>query len=226
VLALFSVSEVIFWNSEKVIIGIDYNFFGGYMRDLKELGVLLLGFFPWLIFLFFSGHTLTSLERAIIISLFASLTFGFAELRRGYILQWGTLFFFCFCAVSVNLFKVIWVAENMDLLANAALAGTMWITILVGKPFALQYAQRDVPKERWSDPKFIQGCRLITLVWACLMSLAAGLSVLRRSSIFNLPGWVYFDASLCIILIGLTFTTLFKRQKRLQREQEGAERGK
>jgi len=193
------------------------------MSNLKELGVLLLGFVPWMIFLFFSGHTLTSLERAIIVSLFASLVFGFGELRRGYILQWGTLFFFCFCFVLVNLFKVVWVANNMDLLANTALAGTMWLTILVGKPFALQYAKRDVPEERWNDPKFIQGCRLITMVWACLMSLAAGLSVLRRSSMINLPGWVFFDASLCIIIAGLTFTMLFKRQKRLEHEHERAE---
>jgi hypothetical protein len=192
------------------------------MRDLKELGVLVLGFIPWLLFLFFSGHTLTSLEHATIVSLFASLTFGFGELRRGYILQWGTLLFFCSCVVLVNLFRMIWVADHMDLLANTALAGTMWLTILVGKPFALQYARRDMPKERWNDPKLIQGCRFITLVWACLMSLAAGVSVLRRSSMINLPAWVYFDASLCIILTGLTFTTLFKRQKRLQHERAEA----
>lgn len=192
------------------------------MRDIKELGVLLLGFIPWLLFLLLSGHSLTSLEHAIIVSLFASLTFGFGELKRGYILTWGTLLFFCFCAVFVNLLGVLWVATYMDLLANTALAGIMWLTILVGKPFALQYARRDVPKERWNDPKFIQGCRYITLVWACLMSMAAGLSVFRRSSLVSLPGWVYFDASLCIILTGLTFTTLFKRQKRLQNEKEKA----
>jgi hypothetical protein len=52
--------------------------------------------------------------------------------------------------------------------------------------------------------------------------MAAGLSVFRRSSLVSLPGWVYFDASLCIILTGLTFTTLFKRRKRLQNEKEKA----
>jgi hypothetical protein len=192
------------------------------MRDIKELGVLLLGFVPWLLFLLLSGHSLTSLEHAIIVSLLASLTFGFRELKRGYILTWGTLVFFCFCAVFVNLLGVLWVATYMDLLANTALAGIMWLTILVGKPFALQYARGDVPKEQWNDPTFIQGCRFITLVWAWLMSIAAGLSVLRRSSMVDLPGWVYFDASLCIILTGLTFTTLFKRKKRLQREEAEA----
>jgi len=192
------------------------------MSDLKQLGVLLLGFIPWMLFLLLSGHSLTSLEHAIIVSLIASLALGFGDLKRGYILTWGTLLFFCFCAVSVNLLGVLWVVAYMDLLSNAVLAGIMWLTILVGKPFALQYARRDVPREQWNDPKFIQGCRFITLVWAWLMTVAAGLSVFRRSSIVNLPGWVYFDASLCIILTGLTVTTLFKRKKRLQREKEEA----
>ena len=189
------------------------------MRDIKELGVLLLGFIPWLLFLLLSGHSLASLEIAIMVSLVASLIFGFGDLKRGYILTWGTLLFFCFCAIFVNFLHVFWVATYMDLLSNTALAGIMWLTLLAGKPFALQYARRDVPKEQWDDPKFIQGCRFITLVWAFLMSLAAGLSVLRRSSMVNVPGWVYFDASLCIILTGLTVTTLFKRRKRLQREK-------
>jgi hypothetical protein len=192
------------------------------MSDLKQLGVLLLGFIPWLLFLLLSGHSLTSLEHAIIVSLIASVALGFGDLRRGYILTWGTLLFFCFCAVFVNLSGVLWVAAYMDLLSNAVLAGIMWLTILVGKPFALQYARRDVPNELWNDPKFIQGGRFITLVWAGLMSVATGLSILRRSSIVDLPGWVYFDASLFIILTGLTVTTLFKRKKRLQREKEEA----
>ena len=189
------------------------------MRDLKDLGVLMLGFVPWLLFLLVSGHTLASLERATIICLVASLTFGFGELRRGYILQWGTVVFFGACVVLVNLLEIIWVASYMDLLANSVLAGIMWLTILVGKPFALQYAQRDLPKERWNDPKVVQACRFITLVWACLMSLSVIVSVIRRISAVHLPEWVYFDASLCIILTGLIFTTLFKRQKRLQRER-------
>jgi hypothetical protein len=189
------------------------------MRDLKELGSMALGFIPWILFLFFSGTTLTSLERAIILSLFASLAFGFRKLRRGYILAWGTLLFFCFCVVLVNFYRVIWVAKHMDLLAHTTLAGIMWLTILVGKPFALQYARSDVPKERWNDPKFIQGCRFISLVWAWLMSLQAGLSVLRLNSMINLPAWVYPDARLIIMLMGVMITILFKRHKRLQHER-------
>lgn len=192
------------------------------MREFKDLGILLLGFLPWLLFLVLSGNTLTSLERATLVSLAASLIFGFGELKRGFILQWGTLIFFSACVVSINLLKMVWVATYMDLLANGALAVTMWVTILVGRPFALQYARRDVPKERWQDPKFVRGCFLITYVWAGLMSLAFSISLVRRTSWLAWPSWVYFSVSLCIIASGLTFTTIFKRRKRLQREEAAA----
>jgi hypothetical protein len=189
------------------------------LPDLKELGILLLGFLPWLLFLFLSGNTLASLERAIVISLIASLIFGFRELRSGYILTWGTLVFFSSCAILVNIFKVVWVASQMSLLANSALAVTMWLTLLLGKPFALQYARKGLPKEHWNDPNFIRGCRFITVVWACLMSLSALVSLIHRIPGLKWPEWVFFLLSMCIMLTGLTFTTVYKRQKRLKRER-------
>jgi hypothetical protein len=189
------------------------------MTDLKNLGMLLLGFMSWLLFLFLSGHTLASLERAILIGLAACLIFGFGELKRGFILQWGTLIFFCLCVVFVNLLKIVWVATHMDLLANASLACIMWLGIALRKPFAFQYVQRDLPKELWDDPKVMQGCMFLTLVWSCLMTLAVLISLIHRTSVVHFPEWIYFDASLCIIVAGLAFTTLFKRQKRLQREK-------
>jgi len=187
------------------------------LPDLKELGSLVLGFLPWLLFLFLSGKTLVSLERAIIISLITSIIFGYRDLKLGFILSWGTLLFFVFCAIMVNLFHVIWVAMYMDLLSNSALAFVMWLTLLLGKPFVLQYARRDLPRERWDDPGMIKGCRQMTIVWASLMTVSVVFSIVRRSSLFHWPGWVYFGLSLVVILTGLTYTTIFKRQKRLKR---------
>ena len=191
--------------------------------DLKELGSLIIGFLPWILFLFFSGSSLPSLERAIVISLIACPVFGFKELKLGFVLQWGTLIFFCGCAIFVNLLKMIWVAEYMDLLSNSALAIVMWLTMLLGKPFVLQYAKRDLPPEKWNDPAFIRGCMLLTLVWASLMTLSAMLSIIKRTPLLNWPGWVWFGLSLLIIISGLTYTTVFKRQKRLQRLRAGTE---
>ncbi|MCX6281159.1 MAG: hypothetical protein NTU51_04295 [Bacteroidetes bacterium] len=190
------------------------------LPDLKELGGLILGFLPWLLFLFLAGKSLASLERAIIISLVACLLLNYGELKLGFILSWGTLIFFGFCAVAINLFHVMWVAAYMDLLSNSALAFVMWLTLLMGKPFVLQYARRGLPEEKWHEPGFVHGCRQMTIVWASLMSLSVALSLLKRSSWFECPAWVYFGLSLVIIIAGLTYTTVFKRRKRLKRLQE------
>jgi len=185
--------------------------------DLKELGGLILGFLPWLLFLFLAGKTIASLEKAILLSLCTCLIFGFRELRLGFILTWGTLIFFSFCAITINFFHLMWVAMYMDLLSNSALAFVMWLTLLMGEPFVLQYARRDLPEERWKDPAFIQGCRQMTIVWAALMTLSVALSILRRTTLLSWPGWVYFGLSLVIIISGLAYTTVFKRGKRLKR---------
>ena len=192
------------------------------LPDLKELGSLILGFLPWLLFLFLSGKTLASLERATIISLVTCLVLGYRELRQGFILQWGTLLFFSFCVITINLFHLTWVAIYMDLLSNSALALVMWLTLLLGRPFVLQYARRDLPKERWNDPGFIRGCRVLTIFWASLMTLSVILSIIKRTPLLNLPGWAYFILSLAIIITGLAYTTVFKRRKRLMRLREQA----
>lgn len=190
------------------------------MRELKELGALLLGFVPWLLFLFFAGHSLQSLEWATLLCLAASLTFGFGELRSGFILQWGTLLFFTFCAFSVNVLHIVWIATHMDLLANLSLAGIIWLTLASGRPFALQYARKNLPKERWNDPKVVETCRFITLVWGILMLLTVGVSIYRRTPAPQATEQVYFGISLCLISAGVIFTTAYKRRKRLEREKQ------
>jgi hypothetical protein len=188
--------------------------------DLKELFGLLLGFLPWMLFLFLAGHTLTRLETAIILSLATAILLGFRDLRDGFILQWGTVIFFSFCFVAINLMKNIWIAEHMDLISNASLGLVMWFTVMIGKPFALQYARRDLPKERWNDPHLVKGCNFITIFWASLMTFAAAVAFIHRSTSLGWPDWVFFTISILIIITGLTFTTVYKRNKRLKREEQ------
>jgi carotenoid cleavage dioxygenase len=191
-----------------------------FIPDIKELGLLMLGFLPWMLFLFLSGNTMSSLKIAVIISLVASVTLGFDDLRRGFILQWGTCLFFLFCLIMVDFLNNVWVAREMDLLSNLALSAIMWLSVFIGKPFALQYARRGLPKERWYDKNFIRGCRFITVVWACLMTFAVLISILKRTPWVPFSKGVYFDISIVNIVVGLIFTTIFKRKKRLQRERD------
>lgn len=200
-----------FHNSQGHRINIKINVV---MKEIKETLLLLLGFMPWILLLFLAGHSLASLEKAIIICLLASIFLGFNELRKGFMLQWGTFLFFTFCFISLNLLKITWVATRMSVLANGMLASIMWISVLLGRPFALQYARKDLPKERWNDPSLIKSCQFITVIWGALMLLAVAISLLKKTHPGFYPEWVYFDASILIIVSGITFTIIYKHYKR------------
>lgn len=175
---------------------------------------------PWLLFLFLSGHTLASLERSIIICLIFSVLLGFKELRKGFILQWGTFLFFITCAITINLMNLMFLAKSMGIISNGFLACIIWVTILIGKPFTLQYARADFPKERWNDPALIYSCRFIAIIWGLLVTLSTLAAILRVLNPALYPDWVYFDISIAIILGGSIFTTLYKEHKRKQHHKE------
>ena len=186
------------------------------MKELKELAKFLLGFMPWLLFLFLSGNTLASLERSIILSLFASVIFNFGELRKGFILQWGTLFFFMVCAITVNFSHSMFVATNMGIISNGFLACLIWGTIFVGKPFTLQYAMADLPREQWSDPALIKSCRFIAMIWAFLLTFSALVAYFKVLNPTLCPDWIYFMISMGVMLGGTVFTSLYKKYRRSQ----------
>ncbi|MFC1576341.1 hypothetical protein ACFL3J_01575 [Candidatus Omnitrophota bacterium] len=184
------------------------------MRELKELLKFLLGFMPWILFLFLSGHTLASLERSIVICLLASLIFNFRDLRKGFILQWGTFIFFSGSAILVNLMQVPLIARNMGIIASAFLASIIWLTVLIGKPFTLQYARAERPKELWNNPELIRRCRFVAVIWGILLLISAAAACFKTFNPHLYPDWVYFDISIGIILGGIIFTILYKKHKR------------
>jgi hypothetical protein len=187
------------------------------MKDLTEILKFLLGFASWIVFLFLSGNTLNSLERALIISFVISIIFGYKQLRGGFILQWGSAIFFAWCIIMVNGLKNVTIAKNMGIIANGFLASIIWLTILVGKPFTLQYAREDLPKERWNDPGLVQSCRFMAIVWGLLMvfsTLVACFKVMRPGSY---PEIVYSSISIGTIMGGTLFTQFYKKYKRSSR---------
>jgi hypothetical protein len=44
---------------------------------------------------------------------------------------------------------------------NAGLFVIILISILIGKPFTLQYARKSTPPEQWDEPGFVYVCRLL-----------------------------------------------------------------
>ncbi|HOO78640.1 MAG TPA: hypothetical protein PLI51_10515 [bacterium] len=186
------------------------------IAELKETGKLALGFMPWLLFLFLPTGGWNELRRAVPICLAAALLFGWKSLRRGFILQWATLAFFLFVTVALYGFAWVWLAENMAVVANAFLAGTIWATVLAGRPFTLQYAREGLPRDRWYDPALIRGCRSIAVFWGALLLVPTACNLFRDFRPAALPDKFYFAVSLGCIVLGFAYTVWYRRRKRRQ----------
>jgi len=186
--------------------------------ELLDMAKFIAGFLPWILFLFLPTDGWDPLRNAVVICLAASVVFAWKALRNGFVLQWATLVFFFFSTLSLYGFRWIWLAEHMGIVANGFLAGVIWFTVLIGRPFTLQYARADLPKERWHDEALIRGCRSIAVFWGTLLLVPTAFSAFRLLAPEALPARFYFCLSLFCILFGIAYTTFFKRRKRKERE--------
>jgi hypothetical protein len=104
---------------------------------------LLLGFAPWLSFLIIAQGSLLRLKIGLIVALALSFVMGVAKLHRGLIL-WVGLAFFSSATIAVVGFNNLWVAKYMGILANGALALGTWLTLVLKRPFTLDYAKQQL----------------------------------------------------------------------------------
>ncbi len=169
---------------------------------MREIVSILLGFLPWIVFRAVSGPSLVRLNAAIIAALSLALIIGYKQLAKGFILAWGSLLFFGFNLIMVVLLGNLWVIKNLDILANGTLAAIACVSILLGKPFVLQYARETVPTDRQASPVFYGICRNLSLVWMVVFFVSTGMSSAKSYGWLN-DGVVYQAVSLGLIGLGL-----------------------
>ncbi|MGC9196092.1 MAG: hypothetical protein ACP5IL_11650 [Syntrophobacteraceae bacterium] len=195
------------------------------MDILLDIGRFVLGFLPWILFLFLPTDGWEPLRRAVLICLAASVVFSLKALRERFILQWTTVAFFLFCAISFYGFNWVWLARHMSVIANLVLDAIIWLSIVSGKPFTLQYAKAEAPPEVWNSEAFIRGCRSIALFWGALLLVPSAFSFLGLFYPAALPRGLGFFITLTCMVLGIVWTTLFKRAKRRQRAALDAQAG-
>jgi hypothetical protein len=187
------------------------------INELREVVKFIFGFLGWIVFLLLPTDGWEPLRRAVVISLVVSVVSSWKQLRGGFVLAWATVAFFVLCAVSFYVFEWVWLAKHMAIVANAVLAGIIWFTVLIGKPFTLQYARADLPPERWNDENLVRGCRTIAIFWGSLLLVPVVFNVFRHSYPNALPDMVYFSMSIFCIVFGTIFTRLYIHLSRRRR---------
>ncbi len=187
--------------------------------ELREIAKFIFGFLAWIVFLLLPTNGWEPLRRAGLISLIISVVFSWKQLRDGFILAWATMAFFLLCAISFYGFEWIWLANHIAIIANSFLDGIIWFTVLIGKPFTLQYARADLPPEQWYDEGIVRSCRTIAIFWGMLLPVPIASNVFQLLYPTALPGAFYFSISVFCIIFGILVTRIYTRLKRKQRAQ-------
>lgn len=149
---------------------------------------VLVGFLPWILFGTLAGHTLFTLNLAILVALGLTLIFNHHELIKCFFLAWSTLLFFVFCLVAVVFLRNMWVMNHMSELVDTVLVIVSWGSLVMGRPFTEVYAKEHAPESIWHDPGFKQRHFNTTLVWSLIFLINLLVSVFypNENYFFNL----------------------------------------
>lgn len=132
---------------------------------------ILQTFLPWILFFILSGQSTSSIEIASIVALISHVILNRNMIKRRFILDIGGLTFFLLFTLNVFLFKHSPVTDNAYLLSNLALALIVWLSLIIKKPFTLQYARLNTSLEVQSSELFLFINYCLTFIWAILFTL-------------------------------------------------------
>ncbi len=172
---------------------------------------LLLSFLPWIIFLVLQHYT--GAATALSVSIFVLiLSPERKRLKKGFLVGWVVLLsmvgLLILCLVP---FKVPVMLKTSIMTGSFAIMA--WISLIVNKPFTIQYAKEEVPKDKWNTPGFLKVNQIVTAVWAIAMTSNTLLPIFGYHSVY---------VSIATILISIVFTKKFPEyyKKQAMKKQE------
>ena len=96
------------------------------MKKIKEhiSGFLniILSFSPWIVYSLLTGRTLIRQEIAIGVAILLTVTCCLNNLRKGFILDWGTLLFYTGLAFGTYFFRDAWAIKHASMTSNIAIS--------------------------------------------------------------------------------------------------------
>ena len=129
---------------------------------------ILLGLAPFILFAIvehFAGATAGLAAGAVVSA--ALLIRGWATSgQTPKILDIGATVLFCGSALYAAFGGPTWSLGGVGLCVNLGLLVIVLFSIAVRRPFTLQYAREQVPREFWNDPRFLRTNTIITAAWA------------------------------------------------------------
>lgn len=161
---------------------------------------LFTAFLPWIFFSALNGRSVVFASTGALILM---IILNLRELKKGFILPWGSVLLFAFFALNAYFSFWLWGDTHDFLLMNSALAVIVLVSLIVGRPFTLQYAREEVEQKYWFNPVFLKTNWILTGIWAILMIVMALPSYFLTQSQINSSWFWNYGLSIICIVIGM-----------------------
>jgi len=156
---------------------------------------ILLSFLPWIVF--YGLQHVLGLTWALVIAIILLLvTPEVKRLMKGFLVTWMILISMLIMLLISICYPTSLTSFDRVLIMSGSFAVMAWISLIIKKPFTLQYAKERVPKEKWDSPVFFKVNMIITLLWAICMTVST------LSSIFNYQQTLISIIAIVIAIIG------------------------
>jgi hypothetical protein len=176
---------------------------------------ILLAFAPFIAFALvdrFAGPT-EGLIAGALVSAALLVRDQFTSGRAPKILEVGTMLLFGGLALYAVLWKPAWSVIGVRLCVDIGLLLIVLISMVIGRPFTLQYAHEQVAPELWKRPQFIRTNYVISGIWA----LAFAVMVIAELALLympNLPRRVGIVAIIVALVCAVKFTSWYPERVR------------
>lgn len=176
---------------------------------------MVLAFAPWISFKIIISlpfMTQVVMIKAGIVTAAAICAYqAWIGLHRGALL-WGGLLFFGFALLTVPVMNNAWVMQHLGVLSHGTLASFTWASILLKKPFTLEYAKQRVEPSVWTQPSFIRKNNIITGVWGTAFTVSF-INAALKLTLFPAEGIIFELIDNAVLLSAALFTSKYTKTK-------------
>jgi hypothetical protein len=183
---------------------------------------ILLGLTPFVAF--FVAMRLASPLIGLLAALANSALLCAWMYRRGKsvkILEIGSLLLFGTLVLYTLIAAPEWTVATVRLAVDAGLLTIVVVSLAIGRPFTLQYAREQVPKELWATPSFVSANRLITLVWAAAFAVLVATDG-AAEYLPSVPVWIDVAGSIAAFGGAVGFTIWYPAMLRRRAQAAGS----
>jgi hypothetical protein len=177
---------------------------------------ILLAFVPFLVFALAgrlvgaTGGLMAGSAASIALLVRAALSPG----RAVKVLELGTTLLFCGLSLRMVLSRPTWSIVGIRLRVDIGLLLVVLVSMAIRRPFTMQYAREQVPREYWHGAEFVRVNYIMTTVWslAFAVMVMADLLLLRVS---GLSSGIGITATVLALVGAAQFTRWYPSQRRV-----------